>query len=338
MLTVLGQTYMSNAYATTTPKMKKSVTLSVGQSYTLKVTGTTKKAKWTSSNKKIATVTQTGKVTTKKIGNATVTATIGKTKLKCKVTVKTLLIGHRGYSSEYPEDTIEGFTAAFENGFDGIECDVWESDNHDLMISHDPTIKRTTGKKGLYIWNVNTTNRNKYPIIKANGIDKYQDQTVLIPTLEETVKTVAKYNGYLVLHIKTRAVLGNKLSDSGVKKIIKIIKKYNLTDKTTICASNKSVLSKFKNSGIRLGNIIYPETKKDFVSEFKWLKANNVGIAMFLGFENMEKYGNNNKLFALAKKYNTEISMYTTNTDEEYTTLSNLGCDFAMSDYFLSVK
>lgn len=66
----------------------KSKTLNVGQSTTLKVKGTKKKVKWSSSNKKVATVTQKGKVTAKKAGTAKIKAKIGKQTLKCKIKVK----------------------------------------------------------------------------------------------------------------------------------------------------------------------------------------------------------------------------------------------------------
>lgn len=67
---------------------KKSAILKTGQSITLQVKGSKKKAKWTTSNKKVATVNQRGKITAKKPGKTTITAKIGKKKLTCKVTVK----------------------------------------------------------------------------------------------------------------------------------------------------------------------------------------------------------------------------------------------------------
>jgi uncharacterized protein YjdB len=71
----------------------KSVTLKKGKSYTVKTTLTpsssTDKIKWTSSNKKIATVSSSGKITGKGKGSTYVigTATNGAT-VKVKVTVK----------------------------------------------------------------------------------------------------------------------------------------------------------------------------------------------------------------------------------------------------------
>jgi expansin (peptidoglycan-binding protein) len=66
---------------------KKNVTLTVGKSVTLKMKGTKKKVKWSTSNKKVATVSKKGKVKAKKAGKATITAKLGKKKYKCKVTV-----------------------------------------------------------------------------------------------------------------------------------------------------------------------------------------------------------------------------------------------------------
>lgn len=67
---------------------KKSVTLTKGKTTTLKVTGTKKKVKWSSSNKKIATVSSKGKVTAKKAGTTYIKAKVNGKTLKCKVVVK----------------------------------------------------------------------------------------------------------------------------------------------------------------------------------------------------------------------------------------------------------
>lgn len=50
----------------------------VGKTYKLKVKGTSKRAKWSSSKKSVATVTSKGKVTAIKAGKAKITAKIAK--------------------------------------------------------------------------------------------------------------------------------------------------------------------------------------------------------------------------------------------------------------------
>ena len=64
-----------------------------GKTYKLKVKGTSKKAKWSSNKKSVATVTSKGKVTAIKAGKAKITAKIGKKKLRCTITVKKRPLG-----------------------------------------------------------------------------------------------------------------------------------------------------------------------------------------------------------------------------------------------------
>ena len=68
---------------------KTSFSLTVGKSTTLKLSNATaSKVKWSTSNKKIATVSSKGVVKGKKAGKVTITATYKNKKYKCTVTVK----------------------------------------------------------------------------------------------------------------------------------------------------------------------------------------------------------------------------------------------------------
>lgn len=70
------------------PKLnKKTATIYVGSTLQLKLKNNKKNVTWSSSNKKIATVTKKGKVTGKKAGNVTITAKAGGKKYKCKVII-----------------------------------------------------------------------------------------------------------------------------------------------------------------------------------------------------------------------------------------------------------
>ena len=74
------------------PKLnKKKATIYVGHTEKLKVNRAKGKVKWTSSQKKIATVSSKGVVKGKQAGKTTITATAGNKKLTCKVTSELLL-------------------------------------------------------------------------------------------------------------------------------------------------------------------------------------------------------------------------------------------------------
>jgi len=66
----------------------KSLTLKEGKTYSLSVTGTSQKIKWTSDDKKIAKVSSSGVVTAVKAGTTTIIAKVGSKTLKCKVIVE----------------------------------------------------------------------------------------------------------------------------------------------------------------------------------------------------------------------------------------------------------
>ncbi|HEU4894369.1 MAG TPA: glycerophosphodiester phosphodiesterase [Acidimicrobiia bacterium] len=56
-----------------------------------------------------------------------------------------LVIGHRGWPSRYPDNTLRGFLAAAEVA-DGVELDVRRSRDGKLVLSHDPSLG------GLPVW------------------------------------------------------------------------------------------------------------------------------------------------------------------------------------------
>ena len=82
-----GVDYELSVQAAAVKMNKAKATLYPGQKVTLKVTGTSKKAKWSSSNAKVAKVSK-GKVTAVKKGKATIKAKVGKKTYTCKITVK----------------------------------------------------------------------------------------------------------------------------------------------------------------------------------------------------------------------------------------------------------
>jgi glycerophosphoryl diester phosphodiesterase len=58
----------------------------------------------------------------------------------------TLVVAHRGASNRAPENTMEAFRLAVEDGADAIELDVHLTADGQLAVVHDPTLDRTTDR------------------------------------------------------------------------------------------------------------------------------------------------------------------------------------------------
>jgi glycerophosphoryl diester phosphodiesterase len=57
-----------------------------------------------------------------------------------------LVLGHRGASAEYPENTILAFHKALEQGADGVELDVVRCGSGEVVVVHDDDLRRVTGQ------------------------------------------------------------------------------------------------------------------------------------------------------------------------------------------------
>ena len=113
---------------------KKSVKLEVGASKKIKVKGTKKKAVWSSSDEKVATV-KSGKITAKGEGSCKIIATVGSKKLTCKVTVtakKTVAFDSTVKVGQFTMPVMKSWTA-------GTETMTEEKDGLSMVSYYDNT-------------------------------------------------------------------------------------------------------------------------------------------------------------------------------------------------------
>lgn len=55
------------------------------------------------------------------------------------------ILGHRGASADYPENTLEALVGAVEQGADGVELDVIQCGSGELVVCHDEWLERLCG-------------------------------------------------------------------------------------------------------------------------------------------------------------------------------------------------
>lgn len=126
-----------------------------------------------------------------------------------------LIIGHRGASRDAPENTLESFRLAWEQGADGIEADFRLTGDGRIVCMHDATTSRTTG---VDLRIADTTLKELRRL--DSGLWKGAAWSgALIPTLDEVLAAVPCGTRFFI-EIKSGVeiipFLGRVLRDSGL--------------------------------------------------------------------------------------------------------------------------
>ena len=87
-----------------------------------------------------------------------------------------LVVAHRGFARDFPENTLPAFQAALDLGADILETDAHVSADGVAMLTHDPGLWRIAGRSGL----VETFSREKLQSIDLGG--------AVMPTLAEALR------------------------------------------------------------------------------------------------------------------------------------------------------
>lgn len=138
-----------------------------------------------------------------------------------------LVIAHRGFSGEYPENTLLSIRKAVELGVDMIEVDARLSRDKKLVLMHDKKLNRTTNGKGR-------VSRKTLEEIKKLKIKKIN---LSIPTLEEVFKIIKKSKTKLNIEIKT---IWPALP------LVRLIKNYKMENKVLISSGSITPLKVIK--------------------------------------------------------------------------------------------
>lgn len=229
---------------------------------------------------------------------------------------RTLLIAHRGLSSDYYQNTFEAFWAASENvAFGGIECDVWRTKDGVWVCCHD---ENPFEDESILISECNYSDAVKLPLkmsLAGERVDK--TKKYYLSTLDDYLDCISA-DKYAFIEIKKEydaATVNNLMakitSRVGIKNLI-------------MCSFKLSQLQIINDYNSRIRTLAF--TKRDILA-FCYTKMNfNVGCnKIIMNKKTVERLHSNNK-FVLA---------YTITTAEEKAAFTAMGVDFVVSDYAL---
>ena len=109
-----------------------------------------------------------------------------------------VVIGHRGFSARYPENTLTAFRQALRTGADGVECDVQQTIDGHYVVVHDPDLGRTVGVAG------------RIDLMELADIVAVAGSAGRVPTLDEVLAAVPRRR---LLNIEVKADTLNRAAE-----------------------------------------------------------------------------------------------------------------------------
>lgn len=145
---------------------------------------------------------------------------------------KLVVIAHRGSHINVPENTLAAYENAIKEGADYVEIDLRTTKDGHLVIMHDESITRMTGKKGL----IKDLNYSEIKDLKLNPTHKEDTTTYHIPEFT-SVLNVCKGKTNIYLDFK----------DADVPKTYSLIKQAGMENNLVVYLNKEEQYGQWKN-------------------------------------------------------------------------------------------
>ncbi len=228
----------------------------------------------------------------------------------------TLIYGHRGAKGEAPENTLSSFQQCLSHGIDRCELDLHLSADNQLMVIHDTTLKRTTGRRGKVVEHT----ADELMALDARASGPHWPRPCPVPRLEELFERCPFTHWQLEVKSASRT-----RAASTVLAIREMSERHGLLDKVTVTSSSRTVL--------RAAQELVPDLARGLVAEYAWLDplkvARNYGctlLALNWTLCTPER-------LLKAQKQGLHVSVWTVNEPALMRRLADFGVDSLITDF-----
>jgi glycerophosphoryl diester phosphodiesterase len=213
-----------------------------------------------------------------------------------------LRIGHRGARAYEPENTLRSFKRALEIGVDAVELDVRKTKDGQLVVIHDPDVKKTTNGEGLV---------SGLTLKEIKGFSTERGEK--IPTLEEALGFLDKKAKILI-----------ELKETGVEeKVLSLVRGNGLQKNVIIVSFIEEALRKIRelDKEVETG-LIYAKHKDPVKAALELKAAYLVAFYRFTHTANIQK----------AHENGLKVIVWTINEPEEVAEYAKKSVDGIASD------
>ncbi len=140
-----------------------------------------------------------------------------------------LILAHRGAfcTSRYPENTLDAFKTAVEQGADGFELDVRLSRDGEIVVFHDRSLQRLMGVEKP------VSRLNYSGIRKLNFLSSPRDSETYVPTLKDIFREFGSTVVYNI-EVKSSSLFNGEMID----RLGNLIREYKLTERVWVSCFN----------------------------------------------------------------------------------------------------
>lgn len=254
------------------------------------------------------------------------------------------IFGHRGACGYRPENTMESFALAFEQGADAIEFDVVLTSDSVPVILHDLELSSTTtDRSGRKVFEITAAElaqlraKERYP---AREVSASFDGQFQIPTLRQLLDSELVKGRKLILELKSPEILRER----GLDLVSAVIAELNEVDlqelgvELVVESFDRQALSEFASGYQGSTNVFLVEPATAPVGGFtdqylSDLKAEFDGISMALPmlFEG-DVVSRAKSLGLLVFGYTFRMERLTDSAESDLRTLFELGLDGLFAD------
>ena len=143
------------------------------------------------------------------------------------------IVGHRGWSAVYPENTLISAKMAAKAGADGSECDVYGTRDGAVVLLHDKKLDRTTNGTG----EVTAKTLAELRKLDAGSWKSPKFTGEPLPTLEEDLKVLKGTGCIPVIEIKMKGIS---------EKVVKAVRKAGMIGEVAVIAFDGEVVREIR--------------------------------------------------------------------------------------------
>lgn len=224
----------------------------------------------------------------------------------------TKIIGHRGYSGKYPENTLLSFKRAIAAGAQMVELDVRLSKDEELVVLHDLDLQRTTTGQGP------VDSFSLAELKKFNAAKLYPGIFEPIPALGEVL---ALTNGKIQVNIELKEVARHKQL---LKRLALELEKWGDPSQFLISAFEHDALKEFKRIAPQYETAILYGDEADPIGKAKAVGAS----ALHPSFEKIDGEG-----IKAAHKEGLMVNVWTVNDKDTMKRFLEWGVDGIITDF-----